>query len=95
MTKYYFNRIKLQLRECPKHGPYTAGIKFCEVHSMLQERFSSETVTYQEASKVVRHAFQNVTIERTTYIFGLRRVPTALETTYPQLHQLQQHRDFV
>ena len=54
---------------------------------MPQERFSSETVTYQEASKVVRHAFPNVTIERSTYIFGLRRVPTALETTYPQLQQ--------
>ena len=53
---------------------------------MLQERFSSETVTYREASKV-RHAFPNVTIERSTYIFGLRRVPTALETTYPQLQQ--------
>ena len=54
---------------------------------MLQERFSSETITYQEASKVVRHAFPNVSIERSTYIFGLRRVPTALEMTYPQLQQ--------
>ena len=61
-----------------------ACMKFCEVHSMLQKRFGSESFTNQKASKVVRHAF---TIEHSTYIFGFQKVPTALEMTYPQLQQ--------
>ena len=42
---------------------HRAYMKFFEVHSMQQERFSLETFTNQDVSKFVRQASPNTTVD--------------------------------
>ena len=58
-------------------GPYQACIKFSEVHAMVQNHFSTASVTAQETSKILHQAFPTAKSGRSTVVFGVRRRASA------------------
>ena len=58
-------------------GPYQACIKFSEVHAMVQNHFSTASITAQETSKILHQAFPTAKSERSTVVFGVRRRASA------------------
>lgn len=66
-------RLKQQLVEGPKDGPYQACTRFADVKGLLERHYAGKHLPDRDVSRLVELAFPNSHRERSSCVYGVRQ----------------------